>query len=66
MTTGPHDPGGARALLTRTTDAVNELRELRSHDAAARNAMRTIRLAEHTIDVFWLPTLQRLVDDEHR
>jgi len=55
-----HDPHRVRDLLDRTSDALAELRAVRSADEAATDAMRAIRLAAHTLETLWLPALHEL------
>lgn len=47
-------------LHARTTDALDELAELGSHDPAATGAVHALKLARDTLDRFWLPTLDQL------
>jgi hypothetical protein len=60
MTAGRFDPVSLAELRARTADALDELRELRSHDPAAAGAMRALRLTRHTLEWFWIPALDEL------
>ena len=56
-------------LRTRTADALDELTELtefRSHDPAAADAMRAIRLARQTLEWFWIPALDHDLEGDRR
>lgn len=55
-----HDPRRVRDLLAHTSEALAELRAVRSSDEAATDAMRAIRLAAHTLETLWLPALHEL------
>lgn len=57
-----NDPSRVHVLLARTTDALAELREVRSQDEAATDAMQAVRLAAHTLETLWLPALRELVE----
>jgi hypothetical protein len=48
------------ALRARTADAVDELAGLRDHDPAAADAVHAVKLAQATLERFWLPALDRL------
>jgi hypothetical protein len=56
--TGRSDPRLAVRVLA--GHALDELREIRSHDPAASAAMRVVRLTTYTVEHFWIPTLDRL------
>lgn len=49
-------------LLARVSDALVELRQLRSHDEAAAEAMHAVRLTAHTLEALWLPALRQLAE----
>lgn len=44
--------------------ALAGLRRLRNDDPAARRAVGAIRLTEHTLEYFWLPTLTGQAADD--
>jgi hypothetical protein len=50
----------AAALLRRTREAIDELRQIRCTDRAAEDALETVRLTIHTLEHWWLPELERL------
>lgn len=61
MTVPAFDPDLVAELRARALDALEDLADLRSHDRAAASAMRAVRLARHTLEWFWIPTLDDLL-----
>ena len=61
MNPNPFDPAGLAELRALTSDAVDELDDLGSHEPAAAAAMRAIRLTRYTLESFWIPTLDELL-----
>jgi hypothetical protein len=60
------DPVPLALLRNHTAEALADLAGLRSHDPAAANALRTIRLTRHTLEYFWMPALDSALDtDSH-
>jgi len=64
MTPHRFDPDSVARLRARTVDALDQLADLRSHDPAAASAMRAVRLARHTLEWFWIPTLDEKAGNE--
>jgi hypothetical protein len=50
----------AAALLARTGDAIDDLRQIRCTDPAATDALDAVRLTIHTLEHWWVPELTRL------
>ena len=63
MDTG-YDPRRVRSLAHRTAEAIERLRSIRSDDAAAAEAMRTVRLARRNLEDLWMPTLRQIERSE--
>jgi hypothetical protein len=55
------DTARVAVLQARTVLAVAELRGLRCADIAAAEALTVIKLAIHTLEQWWLPTLGTLL-----
>jgi hypothetical protein len=53
----------ALALQARTREAVDELRNMRCSDPAAAGALDALRLAVHTLELWWLPELARSLSE---
>ncbi len=66
MTRVHRDAPAPARLRTRTHDAIAQLAELRSDDPAAEAAMRAVRLCRHTLECFWLPALDDLLETSHQ
>lgn len=60
----PHvaDSSPLPRLRRRTCDAIGELSRLHSHDPEAASAMRAVRLSRYTLELFWLPALDDLLN----
>jgi hypothetical protein len=52
------------ALHARAVLAIAELRGLRCADVAAAEALSAVKLAIHTLEQWWLPTLEALTAGE--
>jgi hypothetical protein len=57
-----HDPDRVSILRDRVGDAALELRALRCPDAEAAEALGAARLTAHTLECWWLPALDDLVE----
>ena len=55
-----YDARRVRSLAHRTAEAIDRLREIRSDDAAAAEAMRAVRLARRNLEDLWMPTLRQI------
>lgn len=55
--TATAEPPSRASLRARVTEACAELSRLRCTDHAAREAMLTVRLTEHTLVAWWLPAI---------
>ena len=55
-----YDPRRVRSLAHRTAEAIDRLREIRSDDPAAADAIRTVRLAQRNLEDLWMPTLRQI------
>jgi hypothetical protein len=53
--------GHLARLRARTSDARDELDEIRSGDPCAATALRAVRLTRYTLDGFWIPALDDLL-----
>ena len=58
---GSFDAARVAVLQARAALAVAELRGLRCADVAATEALTAIKLALHTLEHWWLPTLEPLL-----
>ena len=60
----PHvaDSSPLPRLRRRTCQAIGELARLHSRDPEAASAMRAVRLSRYTLELFWLPALDDLLD----
>jgi hypothetical protein len=45
----------------RVRQAITELRQLRCADPAAEQALEAVRSAAYTLELWWLPTLDRTI-----
>lgn len=60
----PHgaDSSPLVGLRCRTGEAIAELARLHSRDAQAASAMRAVRLSRYTLELFWLPALDDVLN----
>lgn len=60
----PHgaDSSPLPQLRRRTCEAIGELARLHSRDPEAASAMRAVRLSRYTLELFWLPALDELLN----
>ncbi len=59
-----HDRAGTGHIVrlrARTSDALDELDEIRCWDPCAATALGAVRLTRFTLDCFWIPTLDDLL-----
>lgn len=59
MTDGSDD---ISTLHAQVADALIDLADLPADDPAADHARHAARLTRHTLECFWLPTLEQLAD----
>lgn len=59
METG-YDLALVRALGHRTTEAIEELRSIRSDDPAAAEALRAVKLTRRNLEDIWMPAIRRI------
>lgn len=62
MSSPAFDVDHVRVLRARTHDAIVDLADVRSHDPAASSAMHAVQLTIHTLQNFWVPALELLLE----
>jgi hypothetical protein len=56
----------AAHVRARVHDALRELRGIRCSDPAAAAAIDAVKLTERTLEGWWAPTLDALLDEQRR